>query len=660
MCKKTYRCSTGDHLLCRLEYSPATVKFKIFNSAWTFLPQVKIVKTGDNHTNEWNNLMIVVKNNSVSVVRVKLLPLQNKESSFVDCNDPAVEFTLTAKDDTFEIDDSFSLFYNETRHEDNPLTFRKGCRAGLIFKVKPKIDCDSNFLNMMIKFYPVQKNDDGGDDKWNTLLMKINTGKSLTNHVLFNYRVAETLKFLGHDVFLWTQMEMNMVVKGVLTRPKNVDEIKVSITFKDKLKAEGLKVFQTMMFNKGDAFDLWWTGQEFKDMRLESCEQMLDVGNETIQKLKEDNFDVAIGHFHDLCPLALAKAVNVKKLIWITHGTSVYDFTAIQMGLRTFPAAVSHPLSSYSDDMTFFERIANLFWHLSSLDFVNLPQNLLYDENTMYKKRKEYTDNEDLWDLSQNVRILFINGERFLDFPRPFPIGITFMGEVGKKNQGKSLPKNIENIIKQAKKGIIIFSLGTVSNTTNMPKQMIHSFVEAFGQFPDYHILWRMEMDVPEANKYKNIHLLKWLPQKDLMKHSSTKMLIAHGGYNSFLEASQTGVPVILMPLFADQFINAKRAQRFGIAETLDKLSLTPEKVANAIDKVLNDEKYMNNAKKLSAMLHDKPSNDDYAIMKHRIKLAISEREPFSLKAAQKLSFLQFHNLDQLLLIFGFIILLSL
>lgn len=50
-----------------------------------------------------------------------------------------------------------------------------------------------------------------------------------------------------------------------------------------------------------------------------------------------------------------------------------------------------------------------------------------------------------------------------------------------------------------------------------MPKNMIESFVEAFGRFPDIDFLWRMEMDVASARNYSNIHLLKWLPQKDLM-----------------------------------------------------------------------------------------------------------------------------------------------
>jgi len=447
-------------------------------------------------------------------------------------------------------------------------------------------------------------------------------------------------------------MEMNMVVAGDLSIPKNVTEHRVPIHFSDRMKAEGLSIFQTMMFNKGSAYDLWWTGQEFKDMRIESCHQMLQVDTKVINSFKEENFDFAIGHFHDLCPLAIAEKVGIKKVVWITHGTSVYDFTAVQIGLRTFPSFVPHPLGSAGDRMGFFERVFNLGWHLSTLDFVNLPQNLLYDENNMYKK--EYCpshDSPDLWELSQNVKILFVNGDRFLDFPRPLPLGITFMGEVGKKSSRSNLvfSSEINDIIERAIKGIIIFSLGTVSNTTNMPEQMIHSFVEAFGQFPEYQILWRMEMNIPQASKYPNINLLKWLPQKDLMKHPKTKLLIAHGGYNSFLEASQSGIPIILMPLFADQFINAKRAKRFGISEELDKLNLTPEIVTEKMRMVLTDEKYFKNAKKLAAMLNDRPFDDPHAILNHRLRLAVSSRDHFALKASQKLGFIAFHGIDVLL-----------
>ncbi|CAD5215340.1 unnamed protein product [Bursaphelenchus okinawaensis] len=465
------------------------------------------------------------------------------------------------------------------------------------------------------------------------------------SHVLFNYRLANLLKEQNNSVQLWTQMEMGMVVAGSLKLPKGVNEFRIPIHFTNSLKAEGLKVFQHMMFEAGTTYDLFWTGKEFKEMRLESCEQMLATEPPVVNSFVDQKYDLSIGHFHDLCPIALSKLAEVKELIWITHGTSLYDYTAVQAGLRTFPSYVPHPLSSYSDRMTFIERVINVLWHLGGLDFVNLPQNLLYDENEMYKKYFKESGSADLWDLSHKIRVILINGERFLDFPRPLPHGIQFIGSVSKPTLHSLLPDEVQQIVLSAKK-LAIFSLGTVSNTTNMPAQMIHSFVEAFGRFPEITFLWRMEMDVPEARKYSNIKLLKWLPQKELMSHPKTILLIAHGGYNSFLEASQAGVPIVLMPLFADQFINAKRSDRFGISTVLDKLSLTPNKVATAISTIVNDPRYHRRAMKLAAMLKEKPASDFGFTIKHALRTSQFTRDHFALKAAQALNFVQYFNLD--------------
>ncbi|VDO86289.1 unnamed protein product [Haemonchus placei] len=188
------------------------------------------------------------------------------------------------------------------------------------------------------------------------------------------------------------------------------------------------------------------------------------------------------------------------------------------------------PLAGFTQ--TFFDRVFNLLWHLSLLDFVNLPQNLLHDENEYY--RNVVGQNEpDLWDLSKNVPALLINGERMLDFPRPLPIHISFSGELGLKKYSFENDKyflaakkvdfdeNLQAILQKPSKGLIVFSLGTVSNTTNMPQQMISSFVGAFAKLSDYTILWRMEGKVDEAISLKHVHLLKWLPQKDIMSKTS-------------------------------------------------------------------------------------------------------------------------------------------
>uniref|UniRef100_A0A1I7UHE0 UDP-glucuronosyltransferase n=1 Tax=Caenorhabditis tropicalis TaxID=1561998 RepID=A0A1I7UHE0_9PELO len=420
---------------------------------------------------------------------------------------------------------------------------------------------------------------------------------------------------------MWTQMEMAMLDTGNNKLPEGVTEYRIPIHFTDTLKTEGLKVFQSMMFESGDAHDLWWTGQEFKDMRVEACEQMLKHDESVYEEFRKEGFDVAIAHFHDLCPLAIAKKMNVKRVAGFAQ--------------------------------SFMDRVQNTLWHLSLLDFVNLPQNLLIDENIFYR---EFVgpDEEDLWDSAKTtVPSLLINGDRMLDFPRPLPLHIAFSGELGvRKGKKVIMEKWLEEIIEKPSDGLIVFSLGTVSNTTNMPSQMINSFLGAFGKLSTYTILWRMEKSVAGAEKYDNLHLVKWLPQKDIMRHPKMKLMIAHGGYNSFLEAAQAGIPAVLMPLFADQKINSKRAQRYGMATVLNKLDLTVEKVYGAVKEALKPQ-YSENAKKLSAMLSDQVSTEPYSALRYSLKLATSPKPSLFTLKSQHLSFLEFHNLD----IFSFVLL---
>ena len=105
-------------------------------------------------------------------------------------------------------------------------------------------------------------------------------------------------------------------------------------------------------------------------------------------------------------------------------------------------------------------------------------------------------------------------GERFLDFPRPLPVGVTFMGSIGEELAGASqvpapLPSEIESVYGAPNTlGVVIFSLGTVSNTSNMPPGMVDKFVEAFARLPQYNFLVKLEMSLPAHLRHAtNVHV---------------------------------------------------------------------------------------------------------------------------------------------------------
>ncbi|CAG7730647.1 unnamed protein product [Allacma fusca] len=99
----------------------------------------------------------------------------------------------------------------------------------------------------------------------------------------------------------------------------------------------------------------------------------------------------------------------------------------------------------------------------------------------------------------------------------------------------------------------------------------------------------------------------KWLPQNDILAHPNIRLFITHGGALSTQEAIYNGVPLVALPIFADQDNNARSAEEKGYAITLEITDLTEEILRTAIYKILNDGRYTQTARKASAYFRDQP-----------------------------------------------------
>ncbi|WP_433218116.1 glycosyltransferase [Microtetraspora malaysiensis] len=71
------------------------------------------------------------------------------------------------------------------------------------------------------------------------------------------------------------------------------------------------------------------------------------------------------------------------------------------------------------------------------------------------------------------------------------------------------------------------------------------------------------------------------IPQVDLV--------ITHGGNNTTTEALHFGKPMILLPLFWDQYDNAQRVHEKGYGVRLDTYKFTDEQLTGALDRLLGD-----------------------------------------------------------------------
>lgn len=150
--------------------------------------------------------------------------------------------------------------------------------------------------------------------------------------------------------------------------------------------------------------------------------------------------------------------------------------------------------------------------------------------------------------------------------------------------------------------GFIIVSFGSILRGSNMPEETRKIFINTFKRL-EQRVIWKWEGDSyhqhQQGNESRtnvsdvpdNVFLLPWLPQQDLLGHPKAKLFITHGGIFSNQEAVYHGVPLIAIPIFADQPINARKIQDDGYGIHLDWEQLTENSLYETIQRVLADSK---------------------------------------------------------------------
>ncbi len=93
----------------------------------------------------------------------------------------------------------------------------------------------------------------------------------------------------------------------------------------------------------------------------------------------------------------------------------------------------------------------------------------------------------------------------------------------------------------------------------------------------------------------------EYLPQPLLMPLCD--LVITHGGNNTTGECLHHGKPMILLPLFWDQYDNAQRMDDLGLGIRLPTYTWTPDELAAAIERLLGDDDARQRLSEISAQV---------------------------------------------------------
>ena len=247
------------------------------------------------------------------------------------------------------------------------------------------------------------------------------------------------------------------------------------------------------------------------------------------------------------------------------------------------------------DKMSFFTRL--LSFMMDMLEYVSYAY-YRGDFINKYVQEKKFLSN---LELIQAAKLSFQIYDPVLRFPRPKMPNVVFVGDImARKSQ--ELSEDLTKLLNSAKDGAVVVSLGTMIES--LPVNLTNILYDALGQIK-YLVIMKKAGIVP-ANLAKNIHLLEWIPQNDLLGHKNVKLFITHCGLNSVIEAVYHGVPIVGLPLAYDQPFNAFALDLKGYGKQLKWGDFKAKDLKEAIEEVLGNPVFGEKAKHMSMSFRDK------------------------------------------------------
>jgi UDP:flavonoid glycosyltransferase YjiC (YdhE family) len=157
---------------------------------------------------------------------------------------------------------------------------------------------------------------------------------------------------------------------------------------------------------------------------------------------------------------------------------------------------------------------------------------------------------------------------------------------------------------------LVYLTFGSVAPLMDFFPDLYRSAIDAFAALP-IRVLVTVGRDRDPADLGRlpaNVQVERWVPQREVMPHAAA--MVCHGGSGTVTMGLAAGVPMAVVPLFADQPFNADRIAAIGAGIAIDGGPQAVSKLGDAVSKLLVDPAYRANAESVADEMASVPSVD--------------------------------------------------
>lgn len=350
------------------------------------------------------------------------------------------------------------------------------------------------------------------------------------------------------------------------------------------------------------------------------CDTIL--GDEALfAKFQKLEFDIAmIDGFPGLrCQYVLLHRLGIPYVSLTTQ------YEPWQFGIPALPSFVPLALEhDFSEQMSFIQRVRNF---LSFIEWQTIPLVMANSGwyTTTYAPDKPYKSPTQ---LAAESSIWFINTDIAIDYPRPSLPHVIEVGGLTTKAPSKPLPKDFQTFMDNSgDDGVILVSFGSTPGFPDQVEKLIHDTVLKLNR----HVIWKTSQhNLTGPTVITN----KWIPQNEILAHPKIKLFVTHGGNNGQFESLYHAVPMVVIPLFGDQFYNSQRIQYKGYGVVKEAFGTTVDELLEAINEVANNAIYKENIEKGSKVYKSHSMNPRERIvywMEHVMEFGAGHLHSYSL-----------------------------
>ncbi|KAI3454546.1 hypothetical protein Pfo_011209 [Paulownia fortunei] len=286
---------------------------------------------------------------------------------------------------------------------------------------------------------------------------------------------------------------------------------------------------------------------------------------ELIQEFRGSTLPISCLVYDSLLPwgLEVAKSLGILAVVFLTNSASVCSiYRHIDRGLMTLPVKPEDvpvsmpglPPLGYEDMPSFLVQPPNIYLTEIMEMFSSLDQNDWVFANTFEKLEYEVAKAmSGLWPV-QMVGPMVPSAYLDEQIKKDTEYGGS-LWEPGGSNYTKWLDK-------MPPKSVVYVSFGSMAHiSAKQVEQIAWGLIESRISF-----LWVIREPENEKLLSELLHrlddhmglLVPWCNQLEVLAHQAVGCFITHCGWNSTLEALSLGVPVVAMPQWSDQPMNAK------------------------------------------------------------------------------------------------------